>query len=153
MEGFGPKAENPRLLYVPKGFAQHFQRLRDGVEARYMIKAFDMPEAASRIRNDDPAFAITWPLPPAAISERHRAWPDSVIPPARAAFHETRGSGQARSRSACSSRRRAALRITANGMSARSAMSSSECVPSDRFRTQSIAIAWPAPSVSPPMDA
>jgi dTDP-4-dehydrorhamnose 3,5-epimerase len=79
-QAFELNAENRRLLYVPKGFAHGFQTLRDDVEVLYMISAFYTPEAASGIRYDDPAFAITWPLPPAAMSERDRAWPDFVIP-------------------------------------------------------------------------
>jgi dTDP-4-dehydrorhamnose 3,5-epimerase len=83
---FELSAENRRLLYVPKGFAHGFQSLRDDVEVSYMISTFYTPEAACGIRYDDPAFAITWPLPPAALSERDRAWPDFVIPRGKRRF-------------------------------------------------------------------
>jgi dTDP-4-dehydrorhamnose 3,5-epimerase len=82
-QAFALSAENRRLLYIPKGFAHGFQSLQDDVEVSYMISAFYAPDAACGIRYDDPAFAITWPLPPTAMSERDRGWPDFVIPPGR----------------------------------------------------------------------
>jgi dTDP-4-dehydrorhamnose 3,5-epimerase len=69
-------ARNRRQLYIPKGFAHGFQSLCDDVEVGYLISAFYEPEAASGVRWDDPAFGIRWPLPPAAMSDRDRAWPD-----------------------------------------------------------------------------
>ena len=70
-------AETGRALYIPKGFAHGFQTLVDGAEVFYMISAPYVPEAASGVRWDDPAFAIDWP--PAGsriINERDRSWPD-----------------------------------------------------------------------------
>jgi dTDP-4-dehydrorhamnose 3,5-epimerase len=64
-------------LYVPKGFAHGFQTLVDETEVLYMISDPYVPEAASGVRWDDPAFGIEWP--PAdvrVISERDRSWPD-----------------------------------------------------------------------------
>ena len=70
--------ENGRLLYVPKGFAQGYQTLMDDTEVAYQMSHEYVPEAASGVRWDDPAFGVEWP--PAAeqriISERDRAWPD-----------------------------------------------------------------------------
>jgi dTDP-4-dehydrorhamnose 3,5-epimerase len=69
--------ENGRLLYVPKGFAQGYQTLLDDTEVAYQMSHEYVPEAASGVRWDDPAFGIEWP--PAdrrIISERDRAWPD-----------------------------------------------------------------------------
>ena len=71
------EAERGDALYVPKGFAHGFQTLVDETDVLYMISNPYVPEAASGVRWDDPAFAIQWP--PAAIrtiSERDRAWPD-----------------------------------------------------------------------------
>jgi dTDP-4-dehydrorhamnose 3,5-epimerase len=69
---------NGRLIYVPKGFAQGYQTLTDQTEMAYQMSHEYVPEAASGVRWDDPAFAIDWP--PASrrriISERDRAWPD-----------------------------------------------------------------------------
>ena len=69
--------ENCRLLYVPKGFAQGYQTLIDETEVAYQMSHEYVPEAASGVRWNDPAFGIEWP--PAEqriISERDRAWPD-----------------------------------------------------------------------------
>jgi dTDP-4-dehydrorhamnose 3,5-epimerase len=74
-QGFELTAENHRRLYVPEGFAHGFQTLCDDTEVGYLISAFYAPLAAAGVRHDDPAFAIEWPLPPTAISEKDRAWP------------------------------------------------------------------------------
>jgi len=74
-QGFELSAANRRQLYVPDGLAHGFQTLRDDTEAGYLISAFYVPGAAAGVRYDDPAFAIDWPLPPTAISEKDRAWP------------------------------------------------------------------------------
>jgi dTDP-4-dehydrorhamnose 3,5-epimerase len=69
--------ENGRLLYVPKGFAQGYQTLTDETEVAYQMSHEYIPEAASGVRWNDPAFGIGWP--PAGeriISERDRSWPD-----------------------------------------------------------------------------
>jgi dTDP-4-dehydrorhamnose 3,5-epimerase len=69
--------ENGRLLYVPAGFAQGYQTLIDDTEVAYQMSHRYVPEAASGVRWNDPAFAIEWP--PArrrTISERDRTWPD-----------------------------------------------------------------------------
>jgi dTDP-4-dehydrorhamnose 3,5-epimerase len=75
-EGFRLDADNRRALYVPKGFAHGFQSLVDDTEVLYQMTAFHTPDSAAGFRGDDPAFAITWPLPVSAISARDRAWPD-----------------------------------------------------------------------------
>jgi dTDP-4-dehydrorhamnose 3,5-epimerase len=71
--------ENGRLLYVPKGFAQGYQTLEDDTEVAYQMSHEYVPEAATGVRWDDPAFGIVWP--PAEeriISDRDRAWPDHL---------------------------------------------------------------------------
>lgn len=73
--------ENGRLLYVPTGFAQGYQTLTDDTEMAYQMSHPYVPEAASGVRWDDPAFAIDWP--PAArriISQRDAAWADYRTP-------------------------------------------------------------------------
>ena len=75
-QGFELTPGNHRQLYVPEGFAHGFQTLRDDTQVGYLISAFYMPQAASGVRYDDPVFAIDWPLPIAAISEKDRTWPD-----------------------------------------------------------------------------
>jgi dTDP-4-dehydrorhamnose 3,5-epimerase len=69
--------ENGRLLYVPNGFAQGYQTLLDDTEVAYQMSNEYVPEAASGVRWNDPAFGIEWP--PAVqriISDRDQAWPD-----------------------------------------------------------------------------
>jgi dTDP-4-dehydrorhamnose 3,5-epimerase len=77
--GFELTPENGRMLVVPKGFAQGYQTLVDECEVVYQMTHEYVPEAASGVRWDDPAFGIDWP--PAErriISERDLAWPDHV---------------------------------------------------------------------------
>lgn len=69
-------AENGLGLYVPAGVAHGFQALEDASDVLYMIDvAFDA-SAARGGRWNDPALAISWPLPISVISERDRTWPD-----------------------------------------------------------------------------
>jgi dTDP-4-dehydrorhamnose 3,5-epimerase len=70
-------AENGRALYVPEGFAHGYQALEDETETYYQVSEFYAPGAERGLRWDDPAFAITWPLPDDAfLSEKDRTWPD-----------------------------------------------------------------------------
>lgn len=70
-------AESGTALYIPKGFAHGFQTLVDGAEVFYMISDPYVPEAASGVRWDDPAFGIDWPPAEArVINERDRSYPD-----------------------------------------------------------------------------
>jgi dTDP-4-dehydrorhamnose 3,5-epimerase len=68
--------ESRRALYVPKGVAHGFLTLADGAEVLYQISTPYVPEAASGVRYDDPAFGIRWPGAPRVISERDRTYPD-----------------------------------------------------------------------------
>jgi dTDP-4-dehydrorhamnose 3,5-epimerase len=74
-QGFELSAENGRQLYISPGLAHGFQTLTDDAEVRYLISQFYVPSASSGVRHDDPAFAISWPLPVTVISERDAAWP------------------------------------------------------------------------------
>ena len=67
--------ENGSQLYIPKGFAHGFQTLSDNAEVNYLISEFHVPDAASGVCHDDPAFGITWPLPVTTISEKDLLWP------------------------------------------------------------------------------
>jgi dTDP-4-dehydrorhamnose 3,5-epimerase len=44
-----------------------------------VISTPHVPEAASGVRFDDPAFGISWPFEPVVISERDRSYPDVDI--------------------------------------------------------------------------
>jgi dTDP-4-dehydrorhamnose 3,5-epimerase len=66
-------------LYTPAGVAHGFQTLREDSEVHYQMSYPYVPDAASGVRWDDPAFAIDWPEPAQGariISERDRSWPD-----------------------------------------------------------------------------
>ncbi len=78
-------AESRRMLYVPSGFAQGFMTLADSTEVTYQVSAFYAPDSERGIRYDDPAFAISWPLPVEAISEKDKNWPDFEEPQEAAA--------------------------------------------------------------------
>jgi dTDP-4-dehydrorhamnose 3,5-epimerase len=75
-QGFELTAANGHQLYIPAGFAHGFQTLVDDVETRYLISEFYVPGASSGVRYNDPAFAISWPLPVATVSERDATWHD-----------------------------------------------------------------------------
>ena len=75
-QGFELSAENRRRLYIPAGYAHGFQTLSDDAEVEYLISEFYAPDSASGVRYDDPAFAISWPLSVASISDKDRLWPD-----------------------------------------------------------------------------
>jgi dTDP-4-dehydrorhamnose 3,5-epimerase len=69
-------ARGERMAYVPEGFAQGYQTLEDDVEVFYSMSHEYVPEAASGVRWDDPAFGIEWPASEDRhISERDRSWP------------------------------------------------------------------------------
>jgi dTDP-4-dehydrorhamnose 3,5-epimerase len=69
-------AGNAAMLYVPKGFAHGFQTLTDDAEVFYQMSEFYTPELGRGVRWNDPAFAITWPLPVSVIAPRDRDYPD-----------------------------------------------------------------------------
>ena len=68
-------AENRTTLYVPERFAHGYQVLEDDTELSYAMTARFEPSAGFGIRHDDPALAITWPLPVGEISERDKSLP------------------------------------------------------------------------------
>jgi len=69
-------ADNRRMIFIPKGYAQGYQTLKDDTELFYQMSQVYVPEAARGIRYDDPSFAIAWPMQATSISERDRNWPD-----------------------------------------------------------------------------
>ena len=74
-QGFGLTALNRDALYLPAGIAHGFQTLSDASEVFYQMTTHYVPEAASGVRWDDPAFAIRWPLPDPILSDRDRTYP------------------------------------------------------------------------------
>lgn len=67
-------AANRRALFVPALFAHGFQTLEDEVEVFYQVSEFYTPGAERGLRHDDPALAISWPLPVSEISDKDRFW-------------------------------------------------------------------------------
>jgi dTDP-4-dehydrorhamnose 3,5-epimerase len=74
-------ADNGRALFIAAGCAHGFQTLQDDSEVLYQISVPYEPTAACGVRWNDPAFAISWPDPPAGgrtMSTRDAAYPDFV---------------------------------------------------------------------------
>jgi dTDP-4-dehydrorhamnose 3,5-epimerase len=68
--------DNRDTLAIPAGCAHGFLTLEDGCEVFYMMGEVYVPELASGVRWNDPAFAIKWPGEPVAMSEKDMRWPD-----------------------------------------------------------------------------
>jgi dTDP-4-dehydrorhamnose 3,5-epimerase len=62
-------------IFVPAGFAHGYQTLTDDVQVEYLMSERYAPELADGFRYDDPAAAISWPLPARLVSDRDLAWP------------------------------------------------------------------------------
>jgi dTDP-4-dehydrorhamnose 3,5-epimerase len=69
-------ADDYRVLYVPKDFAQGFQSLEDNSEIMYLVSEVYTPSAEAGIRYNDPSIGIEWPLPVSMITEKDTNWPD-----------------------------------------------------------------------------
>ncbi|HEU4663896.1 MAG TPA: dTDP-4-dehydrorhamnose 3,5-epimerase [Dokdonella sp.] len=68
-------AEIEREVFIPDGFAHGFQALTDDVELLYLHTAAWHPAAEGRVRPDDPALDIAWPLAMTRLSPRDRDAP------------------------------------------------------------------------------
>jgi len=77
LRSFGVRldAESRRALYVPERFAHGYQALLDATEVAYQMNVAYHPGSQGGLRHDDPALALSWPLPVTLVSERDRAWP------------------------------------------------------------------------------
>lgn len=67
--------ENARMLVIPEGFAHGFQVLEPDSEMLYLHTAFYDAGREGRVRCDDPAISIAWPLPVTDLSEKDRSCP------------------------------------------------------------------------------
>ena len=80
-ESFELRDDEQVSLYIPAGCAHGFQALTDPADVSYRIDRPHDPAEDVSIAFDDPALAIPWPLPVAAMSSR-----DRVAPPLTAAM-------------------------------------------------------------------
>lgn len=69
------RADEPREVFIPEGFAHGFQALDDDVQLLYFHTAPWTPACESGLRHDDPRLGIVWPLPTVHVSDRDRAHP------------------------------------------------------------------------------
>ena len=67
-------AGNQRGIYIPERFAHGYQTLEDDTDTIYMVGEFYAPGVEGGLRHDDPALALSWPLPVEAMSDKDRAW-------------------------------------------------------------------------------
>ena len=74
-EAFPLAAGDPRLLFIPPGFAHGFQTLEDLSDVTYVIWGRHEPSAERGVRYDDPRLGIEWPLEATVLSPRDRAFP------------------------------------------------------------------------------
>ena len=65
-------ADDPVQVLIPEGFAHGFQALTDDVQLLYFHTAPWSAPHEGRVRHDDPAVGIAWPLPVAQLSDRDR---------------------------------------------------------------------------------
>ena len=63
-------AENRRMMYVPRGFAQGILTLEPDTEALYLVSAYYDPGRERGVRWNDPRFSIAWPEQPSVISDK-----------------------------------------------------------------------------------
>lgn len=68
-------ADAQHQVFIPAGFAHGFQALSDDVQLLYLHTADWESSHEGRLRPDDPALAIAWPLELALLSERDRDAP------------------------------------------------------------------------------
>lgn len=73
-------AEEPRLLWVPPGFAHGFQALEDDTLFLYLMTKEYSPQHERCVKWDDPDIGIPWPIKEAILSEK-----DSRCPPLKQA--------------------------------------------------------------------
>jgi len=77
LQWFGTElsAKNKKMLYIPEGFAHGFQTLAPDTELIYHHTELYTPGAEAGVRYNDPYVGISWPEPPADISERDKQHP------------------------------------------------------------------------------
>ena len=69
------RADEPREVFIPEGFAHGFQALGDDAQLLYFHTAAWTRSCEGGVRHDDPRLAIDWPLPVSEVSDRDRNHP------------------------------------------------------------------------------
>ena len=77
--GMALSAANRRQMWVPEGFAHGFMALEDDTHFLYKTTDVYAKDCERSIRWDDPAIAITWPLP-AGLTQPLLAPKDAAAP-------------------------------------------------------------------------
>jgi dTDP-4-dehydrorhamnose 3,5-epimerase len=67
--------DGPMQVFIPEGFAHGFQALTDDAQLLYLHTASWSREHEGRLRYNDPALAIDWPLPVTQVSDKDRDAP------------------------------------------------------------------------------
>lgn len=67
--------EEPRMLFVPRGFAHGFCTLVPQTRVFYKVDSPYAPQAEGGVRFDDPDLAIPWPTASPVVSDKDRALP------------------------------------------------------------------------------
>ncbi len=68
-------ADDPKMLYVPAGFAHGFLALEDGCEFHYKVSNFYSPQHERGIIWNDPDIKIDWPRLDYIFSEKDKKYP------------------------------------------------------------------------------
>lgn len=61
--------DSPQQVWAPAGFARGLCALTEGTEVQYKCTAIYNPASESRIRWNDPALSITWPVMNPVLSD------------------------------------------------------------------------------------
>lgn len=69
------RADEPREVFIPEGFAHGFQALSDDAQLLYLHTTAWTPDCESAVLYSDPRLAINWPLPVTDVSDRDRTHP------------------------------------------------------------------------------
>jgi dTDP-4-dehydrorhamnose 3,5-epimerase len=69
------RARDPKMLWIPEGFAHGFQTLVANTEVMYKTTAEYSGPHERGIRWDDPALGIRWPIERPILSDRDKSWP------------------------------------------------------------------------------
>lgn len=70
--GFELSAQQPRLLWVPPGYAHGFVALADHTVVQYQCTAYYAPEHEVCLAWDDPQVAVDWPVSQPILSDKDR---------------------------------------------------------------------------------